>query len=32
MPALIFYQIEKYCFVMEGHSVDFFIHILEHGL
>ena len=22
---------EKYCMVMGGHSVDFFIHILEHG-
>ena len=24
-------QIEKYCFVTEGHSVDFFIYTLEHG-
>ena len=24
-------QIEKYCFVTEGHSVVFFVHILEHG-
>ena len=24
-------QIEKYRFVTEGHSVAFFVHILEHG-